>query len=283
MSDIRDLRADTTVHAIPERPGHYRAALTEHWNGLGPQGGVLMALSMRAMMAEIDTDEFKPRSATTTFVNRVFAGELRAEVEVLRRSGSSAHARCSVSEAAGNGMGLETIATFGAGRPGPALLDASCPEVPAPQDSRLLDNSLDSTGTRTPPRFFDHFEVRTALGRLPWELEEKPADSARIARWFRYKKDQRNGAGVMDPLALLPIADTMPPALWQTVDVEGRFVGPSVDLTVHFLEDAASEWILSDATVAWAGESYARGENCLWADGRLVAIASQMMVLRPRT
>jgi acyl-CoA thioesterase len=282
MPEIRDLRADTAVTAEPRRPGHYTAHLTEHWNGLGPQGGVLMALAMRAMQAEIADSEFRPRSATVTFVNRVMAGPLRAEVEILRRSSSAVHARAAVNPSLGDGIGLEVIATFGRPREGPLWLDLAVPEFASPAQSRLPDAPSAAGASIPPARFFDQFDVRVALGRLPWETDETPADSARIVRWYRYKRDQRGPDGRMDPLALLPIADTMPPALWQTVDTEGKYVGPSLDLTVHFLEDTDTEWILSDARVAWTGESYARGENRLWAKDRLLAIASQMMVLRPR-
>jgi hypothetical protein len=56
---------------------------------------------------------------------------------------------------------------------------------------------------------------------------------ARIARWFRYRVPQLPD-GRFDPLAIPPIADTMPPALIQKLAGAPALLAPSLDLTVHF-------------------------------------------------
>ena len=108
------------------------------------------------------------------------------------------------------------------------------------------------------------------------------AGPARLGRWFRYRVPQRLANGRFDPLAIPPIADTMPPALIQKLGPDHQpFHAPSLDLTVHFLEDTDSQWLLTYVHARRARGGYATAAAEIWdREGRLVATATQMMMLR---
>ena len=80
----------------------------------------------------------------------------------------------------------------------------------------------------------------------------------------------------------MPIADTMPIALRMKLGPDrGQFHAPSLDLTMHFLEDTTSQWLLVDVHARRARGGYATADAEIWDDrGRLVALATQMMMLR---
>ncbi len=171
-------------------------------------------------------------------------------------------------------------ATFGREREGIDVIDATSPAVPRPEDLVSIE-AAQGPGRRVVPPFFYNFETKLALGHPWWTTGWTPGD-ARVARWFRYKCPQRLPDGRLDPLALPPIADTMPPALTQKLGPDRMpFHAPSLDLTMHFLEDTTSEWVLTNVHARRARAGYATADAEIWDDqGRLVAVATQMMMLR---
>jgi acyl-CoA thioesterase len=277
-----DLAADTKA----ARAGQslYTTNLPNTWSFVLPSGGVLMTIALRAMGEELADAGLRPMSATAIFCSRVPAGPLSIRVETLRRGNAAAQLRASVipagapSESAGEG--LEVSATFVRDRPGPEVLQAEMPVVPRPEDAEPFVEGRAPTARPLFP-FFRNFDSRLGLGRPWWRGDWEPSP-ARFARWLRYRKKQARADGSLDPLAIPPIADTMPTALWTHLGPrEPQYYAPSLDLTVHFLEDTASEWLLVRGYCRHARAGYATGENEIWSeDGRLIAFATQTMMLR---
>jgi acyl-CoA thioesterase len=178
------------------------------------------------------------------------------------------------------GPGLEVSATFVREREGVDVIDTAPPEVPPPDACPAIEDVM-LRGGHAPPRFFANFDSRLALGQ-PWWTRDWSAGPARIARWFRYRVTPRTADGRLDPLALPPIADTMPPALIQKLGPDyPPFHAPSLDLTVHFLEDTRREWLLTCVHARRARAGFATADVEIWDDQRrLVAYATQMMLLR---
>jgi len=239
---------------------------------------------MRAMQAELDNPDFRPVSANTHFCSPVPAGPLAIRVEVLRQGGAAAQLRAQLraqlSSTTMPGPGLEVSATFGRDRDGVDVIDVDRPALPQPDELAAIDRPI-MLGAASEPRFFANFDQRLACGN-PWWTRDWQAGPARMARWFRYRIPQRLSDGRLDPLAIPPIADTMPPALVQKLG-PGRepFHAPSLDLTIHFLEDTRSQWLLTDVHASRARAGYASATAHIWDDaGRLLAIATQMMILR---
>lgn len=85
--------------------------------------------------------------------------------------------------------------------------------------------------------------------------------------------------GRLDPAALVVQADMMPSAVGQKVGPQDEmWFGPSVDLTVHLLDDVEPGWLLAHNRARHAGDGYASVDMALWTeDGRLAAYATQLM------
>ncbi|AKT41727.1 acyl-CoA thioesterase [Chondromyces crocatus] len=303
-----DLALDTAVTPVPEVPGAFTATLTPAWNWHLPAGGVLMTVGLRAIEAAIGDPSLQPVSATTLFCAPVPPGPVAIRVDLLRRGNATVQARASVRSLASQGTSgappgegsaqrglaasslepcgapdFEVSATFARAREafGIDVLDAAPPVVPSPAEAPpYLEPRRGGAGFP----FLANFESKLALGKPFWRLGWEPGP-ARFARWMRYLVPQRRPDGTVDPLALPPIADLMPTALTQKLGPEGpRFMAPSLDLTVHFLDPSTSDWLLISTWVRRARAGYATGEVEIWGDdGRLLAYGNQTMMLRKPT
>jgi len=277
--DPQDLTRDTAVTRLAAAPGWYTADLPTAWDFRTPSGGVLMTVAMRAMEAELGDAALRPISAHTHFCSPVPAGPLEIRVEVLRQGNVAAQVRAALSSTTMPGPGLEVSATFGRERDGVDVMDAAMPPVRLPAESTpIVPGARDFR-----PRFLENFECRLGHG-APWWTRGWAPGPARIGRWFRYRVPPRLADGRFDPLAIPPIADTMPPSIMQALGPDGPpFHAPSLDLTVHFLEDTAAECILTWVHARRARAGYATADCEIWDDrGRLIAFATQMMMLRRR-
>jgi acyl-CoA thioesterase len=275
-----DLARDTAVSRLSVAPGWYTAELSHAWDFRTPSGGALMTVAMRAMIEELRDPALRPLSAHTHFCSPVPAGPLEVRVEVLRHGSAAAQMRAQLSSTSMPGPGLEVSATFVRERDGIDVVDTTPPAVPGPDACPAIDE-LAVGPTRQRPAFFRNFDSRLAAGAQWWRDDWTPG-AARVARWFRYKIPQRLADGRLDPLAIPPIADTMPPALIQKLGpAHAPFFAPSLDLTVHFLEDTSAEWLLTAVHARRARAGYATADAEIWDDrGRLVAFATQTMLLR---
>jgi acyl-CoA thioesterase len=115
----------------------------------------------------------------------------------------------------------------------------------------------------------------------PWE-DGWQAGRAEALRWMRFRKTPRAADGSLDPLALVALSDTMPPAIGQRLGPGSpAFYAPSCDLTAHLFGSTRDEWLLLRSRCRLAGEGYASGASEIWSrDGRLLAYATQLMYLR---
>lgn len=274
-----DLRADTTPTPIGER--RYAWTVSRRWDFLSPSGGMITAAALRAAAHAVGDEAYRLISATTIFCEPIQHGDVELDVEVLRAGSAAVQTRTHL-RAAG-AAGVQVLATFGRERSGPDVRGARMPDVPLPDACRdLLEDDGKNPHLRAP--FFANIEARLARGDRFW-TDEFRARPARYGRWFRYRRPQLDGAGRLDRLALIPIADTMPAALTQAIGPGSyRFHAPSLDLTMHFVDDTDGEWVLVSAYVRRARGGWAIGEVELWDDtGRLLAFASQAMYVRTLT
>jgi acyl-CoA thioesterase len=276
-----DLAADTAPVLVA--PGRYAIALPDHWDFALPSGGALTTCALRAAEAALGEPALRFTSSTTVFCTPIQPGPLEAEVVILRRGNAAAQVRValrSTSPGAAGDAGLELLATFCRERLGPDILGTAFPaDVPGPDESEpLLDDHPSNPHRRL--RFFRNFECRIGRGDRFWAPGWQ-AGPARYARWFRYRRPQRDAAGHLDRLALPPIVDTLPPTLVQAVGPSDyRFYAPSLDLTLHVVDDTDREWILVSAEARRARAGWAFGDAEIWDDrGRLIAFVTQAMYI----
>lgn len=281
---------DTAVSRLSE--GRYRASLSAAWNLRPlPQGGVVTAVALRAMQAELGHPEQRLRTLHTTYAGQVSHGPLAVGVETLRRGRSMSQLRAEVRND-GEQRGHLTTAVFGAPRSGFDFTDLEPPSAPPPGDCRSWrDPPPDGVEGLAPMPFWsERVEGRTVLGHAWWE-EHEPERAERVM-WYRLDDPPFDDQGLLDPLALVVLADTMPGAVAEKVGDgahHGRspWFAPSIDLTVHVLGSCSSPWLLAHNRARHAGDGYASADMALWdrgADGtgdpRLVAYATQLFFFR---
>jgi acyl-CoA thioesterase len=270
------LAAASAVNRLRSAPGWYTCELCSDWNFMTPSGGVLMSIALRAMQAELDDPELRPLSANTLFMSPVPAGPMEIRVEVLRRGGVAAQLRAELSSTTLPGPGLEVSATFARRLPdGPTFTDAVFPDVPMPED-------VPPVKPEERPAFFDNLEIVQVEGPAVFsEAGWEPSD-ALVSRWYRYRVPQHDAAGCFDRFALPPIIDNMPPAVFARLGSERPPAhAPSLDLTVHFLDDCDDEWLLLRHRAKKAHGGYGTADAEVWSrGGKLVAVGTQMMIFR---
>lgn len=277
---------ETVVRAVGR--GRYEATVAEAWNLRPlPQGGIVTALACRAMAAELAAPEERLRTLHTAFVAQVAHGPVTIEVQTLRRGRSMSHLRAEVRNP-GSGSGHVTTAVFGVPRRGFAFTDLEPPAAIAPPARCRSWRSPLPQGVEgfTPMAFWsERVEGRTVLGHAPWE-DYRPG-RAENAMWYRLDDPPMGEDGLLDPLALVALVDTMPGAVGEKLGPSQRhnWFAPSLDLTVHLLDDCRSSWVLAHGRARHAGDGYASADMALWDCGpegtgapRLVAYGTQLFV-----
>ena len=276
-----------TTRVRPGGVGRYEAELDERWNLRPlPQGGIVTAVAVRAMEAELGHDEQTPRTLHTTFAAQVAHGTLEIDVEVLRAGRSMSQVRAEVRNP-GSERGHLTTCIFGAPREGFSFTDLRPPAViPDPAECRSFrEPPPEGTPGFEPMPFWNELvEGRSVLGHAPWDDFEP--ESAERVMWYSFEEPPLLDDGRLDPLALIVLVDTMPGAVGEKVGrIEHPWFAPSVDLTVHLLDECRSSWVLADNRARYAGDGYASADMALWDCGddgraapRLVAYATQMFL-----
>ena len=271
----------------PAGPGRYEGSVAEAWNLRPlPQGGIVTAMALRAMAQELGDPEQRLRTLHTTFVTQVKHGQVVIEVDLLRKGRSMSHLRAEVANT-GATRGHLTSAVFGSTRPGFAFTDLAPPsDVPPPRECpSFRDPPPPGLEAFEPMAFWDRrVEGRAALGHAPWD--DYVPDRAERAMWYRFDEPPFLDDGTIDPLALVVLADTMPGAVGEKVGPQDRmWFAPSVDLTVHLLDECRSAWVLAHNLARHAGDGYASAEMSLWDCGpegddepRLVAYGTQLFL-----
>ena len=265
------------LQADEARPGRYQTVIGSEWNcPLVPHGGIVTAVAASAMRDELDHPEQRLRSVTAVFAGQVRPGPVEVDVTVLRRGRTMSQVAatiCNVGEAAGH----TSVAVFGASRPGFEFTDLTPPSAPPPEECRSFRDRPSHWEEQIHFNFWEHVEGRAAAGHAPWE--PYLPTSSECMTWYRIDESPRLADGVIEPLALVTLCDTMPNAGRERMGPGlPVWLPPSADLTVHLLGDARSDWLLGRNRARRAGDGYASVDVELWdRDAGLVAYGTQMM------
>jgi acyl-CoA thioesterase len=271
-----DFTSETAVEPVPGQPGRYEARLSADWNApIFPHGGVVTATALRAMTDALDDAGQPLRSVSAVFVSPVGPGPATIGVDVLHRGRSLSQVRGAL-RSAGQDTGVEVTAVYGRPRSGFSLSDRSFPRVrPREQCPSFRDNVKGAPLAS----LWERIDARRARGHAPWD-DYEPTSSEQ-AFWYRYEEQPALDGGQLDPLALIPLCDTMPGAVAERAGPDTPpWIAPSADLTVHILGAATAEWLLGVIRLHRAGDGYASAEAEIWdPELGLVAYATQVMFL----
>jgi acyl-CoA thioesterase len=212
-----DLDRDTALRCLGA--GRYEAVIgPEWWVDRGPNGGFLAALVLRAAREALGDVERLPCSLTLHYITAPGEGGVLVEVEPLRlgRRVSNCLVRLSQEE---RPVVVALVAVSLPGAPTEAGFDAT--EFPGPPPPDTLDPlPVSAPGV---PRFLANYDVRLALGHLPFS----GAPEALTGVWIRMASPRRP-----DVLAVAAFVDGWAHA--PLVRLRAPAPTPTIDLTVHF-------------------------------------------------
>lgn len=246
-------------------PGTFAARIDRGWwIERGPNGGYLAAIVLRAILAEVDDPERRPRSLTLHYLRPPVEGPCEVAV-VLERVGRGLTTASARLRQDGRDCIL-ALAALGVDRPGPALDDQVAPDVPGPDEVAVQPRR---SGIDIP--IGHRYDVRPVIGGPPFV----PGPEALTGGWIRTADDDP-----VDEVLVAAITDAWPPAVFTRMEAP---VGvPTIDLTIHFRQapPAVPGWSLVRFRTQVAAEGYLEEDGEVWsADGRLLAQSRQLAVV----
>jgi acyl-CoA thioesterase len=271
---LAGLASDT---ALRETPEGFEATLNPDWETIGPCGGYLAAIALRA--AGQRTGRPRPVSISCTFLRRGTSGPVGVCVQTLTETRRAASVEVSVTQDAKPLMKALVWLVSG-GLPGPAHDAAPMPSVTPPEELPELDTVLPPGYTRPFASWRNGLEERT----LTYDFGEcrRPFGEPRILSWFRFRPVAAFDDPFVDGGRFLLLIDTMPfPAASAAYEEIPPYFAQSLDLTVHFHRAVpGQEWMLCEATSPVAGDGIMSGRTRIWGrDGALLASGSQQLIL----
>lgn len=240
--------------------------LPESWlQGRTAYGGISTALGVVAA-SRAHSERLPPlRSAQVSFIGPA-AGQLRFAPQLLRAGKSVVTMAVDISSDAGLAVRLALV--FGHGRESTTSRQVSgFPPVRPWHECREFDMS------RTPfaPAFTANFQMRPAGGAMPLS----GAEDAELLIWVRH----RDASGVDPAVALVAMADALPPAVFTALTVAAPV--SSINWSFDLLESAPQgDWFLLRSASEYISDGYSLQDMQVWDErGRLVMRGRQSVAV----
>lgn len=226
-------------------------------------GGLTAALCLKG--AQLLESERPLRSAFIGFVGPS-SGEITVNAEALRVGRNTSSIRSRLNSA--QGCGVEALFTFSAARE--SALDLNGPTAPVAPPPLDMQPQAFREGA---PEFTRHFEFVWACDAIPFANCREP----RVMSWVRH----RDPGSRDHPLALLCLADALPPAIATTLD--GFSPLSSMTWVVDFFDDipeTENGWWLLESHSDFATGGHSSQDMTIWnTAGKCVAKGRQMVTV----
>lgn len=260
--------ADTRVQRAD---GAWVGQISPRWSiGSNPNGGYLMALGARAMLA--DAGQPDPWSVTAHFLSPPAPGPVAVRTEVLKPGRTYSTVSAGIHQ--GDRERVHLVGAFGdlAAREGPTRIAARPPELPPPE--RCV-NLRELAGVGPPPEgFAGRIDIRLAPG-TPWGGKGPEDGPFEIVGWIRFPHGPEPSV-----LSLLTFADAYPPTLIGALDVGWV---PTIEMTVHVRSRPSPGWLLGAFRTRLLVDGLLEEDGELWdSEGRCVALSRQLAMVLTR-
>jgi acyl-CoA thioesterase len=262
---------DRATAVEPAGEGIYQAVVDTGWSApLGPNGGYIAAILVRALEAEVADAARAPRSLTCHYLRPPVEGPCEVHVTVERegRSLTSLSARL-VQD--GRPM-VVALAAFSSDFPSALDYATPPPEVAAPPANVEVGELHELA-----PAIAQRVAIVHALGPAPFS----GGDEALVGGWLRLAEPR-----AADAAAVALYADAWLPSAWSRLTEMAP--APTIDLTIHFRArlplpgaDPAAP-VLARFSSSASRDGFFEEDGALWApDGTLLAQSRQLAILRP--
>ncbi len=257
------------------RNGRYKSTLHEDWQIWFPNGGYMGAMLLRAVgeMSAFD----RPVSQTCYFLSVPKIGAVDIRVESLRKT-RNAEALSFVMIQEEKTI-IHGVAWTGRPVEGYAHDDVPMPDV---SSKKTLKSTRDIVKGHAPQEFWNHFEQRPLSGDVHWQQTESSA--AMQQDWLAFRSDEVDQDPYVNAGRFVVLLDSFGwPAAARAHSGDGRFIAPTLSLTVDFHREYAGHWMLSEATSPIAESGYMQVRSRIWAEGgQTLASAQATLMCRPR-
>jgi acyl-CoA thioesterase len=269
-------RADTSVEPLGD--GRYRGRMDRSWWIVaGPNGGYVAAVLLRAVLAEVDDPERRPRSITLQYLRPPAEGDVQVDVTVERAGRTVTNVSARMTQE-GRTLVL-ALASLAAARPSPIAFDEG-PGLPVLDDGSAVPMPEATARIPVDPErdvpMRRHYDLRWVLGDLPFSGAAGSGDGrARNGGWLRPVEPEP-----VDEVVLLAMTDAWMPPLFSRV--EAPLAVPTVDLTVHFrgLPQDPLDHCFAEFASPLARDGYLVEHGRILArDGRLLVESRQLAVV----
>lgn len=246
--------------------GHTEAA---YWNMVGPYGGIVAAVVMRALMLRADRVG-DPLQLTVNFAGPLKAGPFDVVVDARRTNRTTQHWSIEIEQPADDGNGAQVVAiataTTATRRTVWSQPEARPPEVPGPE-------GLERLGPRGNLRWPTMYDMRYVQG-----LPLQPGDGTSLSMFWIRDQPHRT----IDYPALTALCDASFPRIFV---VRGSFTPiATVSMNIYFhgsaqaLADDGNGHLLtvSEAKVFDAG--FFDQHSTVWSPGRRLLASTQQIV-----
>ena len=260
----------TAISAAGDAPGAFTADCDPGWFApMGPNGGYLAALVVRAMEATVADPGRPARSVTLHYLRAPEAGPVQINVTTERAGRSASYLSARLAQDGEDK--ILALGAFAGDFPTAARYAAPAPELPDPATIEPVPY-LDGVT----PQIVRQMDMRMAVGPYPFTS----GDEALTGGWLRLAEPR-----ALDAALLACYADAWWPAPFTRMD---RPVGaPTIDLTVHFRAPDVAARIGRDELVravfhsATSRGGFFEEDGGIWAaDGTLLAQSRQHALLR---
>jgi acyl-CoA thioesterase len=261
-----DFERDTRV--IPTETG-WQTILSPDWQVMGPQGGYVAAIALRAMAGLVQPG-FVPVALTAQYLTAAAAGPAEVEARLLRQGRRAAFTTATVRQ--DERIELGASASFFYPVDGPTRLALTPPALPSPEACISMNPA--PPGQRFP--FHENYDLRISEALLTQQNSDDD-----FIFWARYREQSWEGDLVVQAASLIPLLDmAVFPAAFRAIP---GFPGAvTLDLTAHWHSyPGAQEWMLLRGRCQHASSGILNGWAEAWTpEGRLLATAAQQAVLR---
>lgn len=264
--------AENTALERQEGEGRYRGVVSPDWLFLGPNGGYLATMALRA--AGASSAFRRPATVACAFVRAPRLGPVDLEVTSLRRTRRAEALRVAMLQE--GRLVLEAQVWTVGELAGFAQHAAPAPAAPPPEDVSSMED-LPPELRHPPAPIWSQIEEKLVGWKGP-EVVSAPE----LLGWFRFRPRATFDDPFLDAGRALVLVDALIYPAAAIAQPPGTSFATTLDVTAHFHDFSGkpSPWLLCRTESPLAGDGLVWGRGTVWAeDGRCLASGQSQMLL----
>ncbi|HEX7481770.1 MAG TPA: thioesterase family protein [Polyangiales bacterium] len=257
---------DRDTVLTPVRPGVFQAQISpDFWAVVGPNGGYLAAIALRAILHVLGDAARAPRSLHLRYLSTAVAAEAEVHVETLRAGRTVTVMTARISQA-GKDI-IQASAALGAPASNVSYCDAQMPQLPAREQCEPVPKLLPIN---------ERFDMWRGLGAEP-----RKGEHALSGGWIRLAEPR-----MPDALLMAAIWDAWTPTpLFRRI--EERFTGaaPTIEASLYFRtqlplpESTPNDCFALRAQSLMAADGYFDESAEIWSPSGQLLVQSRQLAL----